>query len=869
MPSWQMPSVSDVHAVFTRLITAMSPGSEDGMHTPPLVRPTLPVLLLPLVLAWAGLRLAEHVCWSIGNDVTQVTTHAIVSIIVSIDVRIALITVIFFAVTVFLLRLRMWNRFGSKNTEGVKRKSDTKRFFGFRHLGGIGFLALAGFSLGLISGVLFWHDFETHAGQMERIAGNRCLVEVTDDPNEGLYGTSSMGRMRLPGGDWIKVRIAWPQETEPLSMGQWFYAAGSYNSASDEMRWMHEDAVAGSFTPHEIENVQWGATLRGVVGAFRQRNIQMLSSVEGQGSTLLRGVLLGDCSALENTDLYDDFRITGLAHLIAVSGSHLAVIASLASWLLTRLQRARWTTFGILALLLVGYVVLTGLQPSAIRACMMTLVAQGACFIHRRRHGASALAFTALLMLLFYPPNAYSVGFSLSVCAVFGLVLFLPLVRAWGVAAVGCDLSPGSVVGHSIGKRVLLAIRSLVSPLAMTLTAEVATLPVAAPLFAMVSIVGPVANLLVTPFVTVLVGGGIIVILIVSVIGQPAMILIEGLCAVSNLTGSLVGLLTSIPHAALPFTAHPVLASVSAGILALLIWIIWPQPKRARARILTFVTSAALLVAVTVPGGCVPQDAEVIMLDIGQGDAFVVRDGSNLILIDTGEQGTSLLKALARHHITRLDAVVITHGDTDHCGALNALKGTVEVDRVLFAEGTLGACAGDEMITQATRLVGETAVGELSLSDTITVGDSLVLEAVWPESSIEEGGNEESLCLRLDYDENADGTIECRVLFTGDAEKDELQSMIENDSVDAIDILKVGHHGSSDALTLEQAELLHLRAALISVGADNRYGHPTKGILDLLDASGVRTYRTDQNGDVTITFDRASFSIACATIVSD
>lgn len=232
------------------------------------------------------------------------------------------------------------------------------------------------------------------------------------------------------------------------------------------------------------------------------------------------------------------------------------------------------------------------------------------------------------------------------------------------------------------------------------------------------------------------------------------------------------------------------------------------------------------------------------------------------MLIDTGNQDSRLLEQLARNHITHLDVVLITHADDDHCGSIDALRKAVEVDRIVIAEEMI-ECDGEaarSLVSRASSSAHEICgVGE---GDVFQIG-AFSAKAIWPDSFTEEGGNADSLCLRLDYDGDDNGTVDHVALMTGDAEKNELSQMIDAGRVGDVDILKVGHHGSRNGSTEAEMQVLRPEIALISCGAKNRYGHPTQEILGQLSSIGASTFRTDEDGEIRCVLTTERISVSC------
>lgn len=220
------------------------------------------------------------------------------------------------------------------------------------------------------------------------------------------------------------------------------------------------------------------------------------------------------------------------------------------------------------------------------------------------------------------------------------------------------------------------------------------------------------------------------------------------------------------------------------------------------------------------------------------------------ILVDTGEDGDVLLRELAEQGVTHLDAIVISHKDADHAGALRELAGVVDVSHV-YVHADL---VDDEVMAKVLESARWTTNGrgaEGVRPGSVLRAGAFSLTIVAPQ----DGGkseNDDSLVGLLELDANGDGSVEARGLLTGDAESAALEDVAP--FVGEIDFLKVAHHGSRGGLTGEQLEMLSPELALISVGADNKYGHPTAETLHVLGDAGARIYRTDEQGAISVSF---------------
>ena len=239
------------------------------------------------------------------------------------------------------------------------------------------------------------------------------------------------------------------------------------------------------------------------------------------------------------------------------------------------------------------------------------------------------------------------------------------------------------------------------------------------------------------------------------------------------------------------------------------------------------------------------------MLDVGQGDAFLVRSERAALLIDTGNRDQALREALARHGVWRLDAVLLTHSDDDHTGSLASLRGVVGVGRVLVARDALSWRMRGLPAPDRRRAVAGGGGGRRGRAG----GDAISWAASrfpWCGRSAfpTKGATPTASACSRGPTWTATAGADWKALFCGDAETEQLAELERRGALSQVDIYKVGHHGSRAALDDEVAAALSPRIALVSVGAQNRYGHPADETLARLEAVGARVLRTDERGDV-------------------
>ena len=541
---------------------------------------------------------------------------------------------------------------------------------------------------------------------------------------------------------------------------------------------------------------------------------------------LIAGVVCGRSAELRAQPAGEWFSVTGTAHLIAVSGSHLAIVGFVIEGLLQKTRCSRGLQRAILAITLVGYAVFTGASPSAVRACCMvfaTLVVNGA---GRRRHGTSALFVTMSIFVLLRPTVLFEMGFQLSCASVLAILCFCPYAT-YALGELGVPSGFASV-------------------LSVTLCSQLATLPITIPAFGTFSLIAPLANAVIGPVVSVLLAVSIVLapFSLVGPLRTWALVvpMIAARCALffEQLFAAVPGAYVSVPPDSMWIYLVPCFLAV------LLVW--WPRP---RARPMA-VGLACLMLLAAIPYVYWDRFAppSVTVLDVGQADAILIRQGGAVALVDCGLD-ERVVAALVRNNVHHIDAVFVTHWDEDHWGGLPAVLEQ-------FSVGTI-AVAADALEDAPAEVLNRPGVEyrQVRRGDTVDIG-SFCARVMWPFEFVDGEGNEDSLVLLLSYVQEGKGL---RILLTGDAELDQEREFVQE--VGDIDVLKLGHHGSKVSVDGELLDVLKPELSLASAGEGNRYGHPSDACIDAVKEAGGVFACTIEHGDITVTPTANGFAMRC------
>lgn len=571
--------------------------------------------------------------------------------------------------------------------------------------------------------------------------------------------------------------------------------------------------------------------------------------LSGDSAALLQGILLGDKHGIPSA-VTEQFRATGLAHALVISGLHTGLLAVF-FYVLFSLARcsARLASACTIAAL-TGFAVITGLQPPVVRAVVMASTVLGGRVLARNCDVYNSLGLAAVLILSVWPQSLFGLSFQLSFAAT--------------LAIVGLHRRLMVLVPAGWRRNHARVTRLVIAPLMVSVAAQLGTGPLIAWYFQHLPVLAPVANLIVVPLLAATVSLGLVAVM-AGLLWAPAalpFLACNGLVLAAILTfvrgmSAICWTSISVPR---PTLAFLVWCGVMAGLMG---------------RSVGSVMARKFLVVLLLAGAniavwhqvVVRRGLDVVFLDVGQGDAAFLRfPNGRTMLVDGGNCTPSfdygrqvLLPYLRRCGVKRLDAVVATHPHSDHVGGLVSVLEELEVGWYLDN----GQHSDSRAVRRLRELICEHGIEYCAL----TAGDSLaglgeagvvVLHPrpvfICATGRAPANMNNGSLVLRVTCGSTA-------LLFTGDVERESDPYLLPWEERLCADVIKVPHHGSSTSSSPRFVEAVSPRLAVVSVGARNRFGHPDTAVLERYRRLPARLLRTDQHGAVSLRVLRAEMRV--------
>ena len=693
----------------------------------------------------------------------------------------------------------------------------TTRWKGFRRPAMVFF----GICMGLVWFLLFQQNYLNPAINLDGKTFTTTIT-ATDYSYQTGYGVGVDGEVEINGKAYqIRAYLDEEQQITPgdritgnfrfrvtTSQGQ---EGSTYHSGNGTFLLAYETGKATHTisAPHTF--LQYAAVIREYIKQLLQQ------CFPEDLVAFAKALLLGDTYDLPY-DVDTAFQISGIRHIVAVSGLHVTILYGLLNKIL---MKKRFLTALIAFPVLFIFAAVAGFTASVTRACIMVGLMILAQLFRREYDSPTALAFACLVILARNPLAITSVSFQLSVGCVAGILCFSEPIKNWLM-----QFFPNAHTGKMRKKLT----GWFTSSISVTLGAMSLTTPLSAYYFGAVSLVGVLTNIA-TLWVVNLIFNGIVVVCLTGLLSVKFASLLAWVVSwLMRYVLTTAKLLASIPLAAVYTRSLYIVAWLVFCYLLLTVFLL---SKKRRPMVLTCCAVIGLCAALCFSWlEPLLDDCRMTVLDVGQGQSILLQTEGKTFLVDCGgdqddETADIVAETLLSQGIRSLDGIIVTHADRDHAGALENLLTRIPTDWVLYPSTETLSVTGTECIPVSDDLE-------------ITCGDAKI--TIFGPTFARES-NENSLCVLF-------CTEKCDILITGDRSGFGERMLLRQAELPDVDVLIAGHHGSKNSTSKELLEAVKPETVIISAGADNPYGHPAKELLQRLQEFGCEIYRTDENGTI-------------------
>ena len=544
----------------------------------------------------------------------------------------------------------------------------------------------------------------------------------------------------------------------------------------------------------------------------------MTAVMSKEDAAAIFAMLFGGYAGL-NPELVEEFQTTGIIHILSVSGSHMSFLAAATAYLCLLLKIPRAATVAIGIFVIGTYTLLSGMLPHVIRSGVMGILIFLATALEVEAIGARLLTLTALTMLIARPLLIFDISFQLSFCATAGLMYLAEDFR-----------------------RMLYKFpRQFSYPAAMTISAQVASLPVVVWYFNQISLSSILANVFVMPILEIVIVGGILSGIIAFAIPFAGKIFFVAESLIFGVGAELNRIFAKLPFAAVQM---PTLGFFAGFFYYLAI--IFRRPEFFLMLLLIFVFNIFK-----------PADnAEINFIDVGQGDcAVVLTPHGKCLLFDTGgtrekifDVGERVVVPFLKHEgVREVDTIFLTHVHEDHSGGAGAVIKKFPVREIVTAGESKSEYAA--VFGMSEKFLSNLRAGKAGEIFNI---DGVEVEIIFaPQTGT---GNEISNVYKIRYGE-------VTFLITGDLIKENEEEILNSGADVKSTVLKVGHHGSATSSGERFLSAVNPKCAVISVGCGNNFGHPRPEILERLENVHAKIFRTDKDGLIKFSTDGKNLNV--------
>jgi competence protein ComEC len=663
------------------------------------------------------------------------------------------------------------------------------------------------------------------------------MVTIISDIQEKEYKKVCTAKI-VRNNKKILINIKMSQDIPSIKYGDSLYIEGEFKQPEEARNYKGYNYKQYLKTKKIIGTVELekAKILKSSNGSFIH-NIQkyIKDTINGtltdEEGNLLLAILLGDKDKLSE-DIQESFKTSNLSHMLAVSGAHVSYIILGLTYVLQNSIIGKKNGKIVCIIFLLVFMAITNFTPSVTRACIMAVLTLFSGIIYRKSDVYTNISVAALITLIFNPYNLLDLGFQLSYGGTIGIIIFIKRIQ---------EKKSNSKVINYIKQMALVSIY-----------ANIIIIPIMMYHFNTVSFTFIISNIMASPILGIIVITGFLFI-ITSITVKPLTSLI------AIFIKPILSILIKISQicSKLPFSNILVVTPYMFNVISYYAIILYCIKSKKNNKCKIIICLLIVLILINFIIYIFPQKLRIFFIDVGQGDStLIITPDKKTVLIDGGGSDSFdvgekvLLPYLLDRRILKVDYVLISHFDTDHCGGILTIMEKVKVKNIIISEQAEHSENYERfkklMIHKKIRLI------EVKKGDKIKIGRYSEFKILFPTSRLlsENPLNNNSIVAQFNYNN-------FKMLFTGDIEKLAEQQILKAEKAEIrADILKVAHHGSKTSSIPEFIKAVKPKIALIGVGKNNTFGHPNQQTIKNLENIKCRIYRTDLQGEIIIKIDQ-------------
>ncbi|MFR7634365.1 MAG: DNA internalization-related competence protein ComEC/Rec2 [Lachnospirales bacterium] len=663
------------------------------------------------------------------------------------------------------------------------------------------------------------------------------MVTIISDIQEKEYKKVCTAKI-VRNNKKILINIKMSQDIPSMKYGDSLYIEGEFKQPEEARnykgynykQYLKTKKIIGTVELEKVKILKSsnGSFIHNIQKYIRDTINGTLTDEEGN---LLLAILLGDKDKLSE-DIQESFKTSNLSHMLAVSGAHVSYIILGLTYVLQNSIIGKKNGKIVCIIFLLFFMAITNFTPSVTRACIMAVLTLFSGIIYRKSDVYTNISVAALITLIFNPYNLLDLGFQLSYGGTIGIIIFIKRIQ---------EKKSNSKVINYIKQMALVSIY-----------ANIIIIPIMMYHFNTVSFTFIISNIMASPILGIIVITGFLFI-IASITVKPLTRLI------AIFIKPILSILIKISQicSKLPFSNILVVTPYMFNVISYYAIILYCIKSKKNNKCKIIICLLIVLILINFIIYIFPQKLRIFFIDVGQGDStLIITPDKKTVLIDGGGSDSFdvgekvLLPYLLDRRILKIDYVLISHFDTDHCGGILTIMEKVKVKNIIISEQAEHSENYERfkklMIHKKIRLI------EVKKGDKIKIGRYSEFKILFPTSRLlsENPLNNNSIVAQFNYNN-------FKMLFTGDIEKLAEQQILKTEKAEIrADILKVAHHGSKTSSIPEFIKAVRPKIALIGVGKNNTFGHPNQQTIKNLENIKCRIYRTDLQGEIIIKIDQ-------------